>query len=637
VFVKNLLAPKLQSKYSTWFMPQAAPFRNVSQTLAARNTPDPVKKGKGPLKKLHDTWRILFGVRRVPASGAGHWEEGAIDATDLVVLLHAYGTSPGSLNQVANNVREKFPRADLFRPVLPFHVFSTAHFNVIAKEVVEAITQRHGARPYSRIILVGHSMGALLARKVYVVACGQTPEAPLEEEFSGMTPAPWADKVQRIVLLAAMNRGWRISHHLSITKALGLSFGVLVGRIVEFVSRRPLMVMQIRRGAPALTQLRLQWLAMRQAAKVRKCGAALTVQLLGSIDDLVSPDDNVDLVSGRDFVYLDVPRSGHLSLIYLKGDPKRGQDQEEATRAAGRARVFSDALSGSKDYLELKSAQLADAALAQDETVTHVIFVVHGIRDAGYWTEKIARHVKALGEINPQSKFAMVTSSYGYFPMAPFLAAAQRRKKVEWLMDQYAQALSRYPKARRKFSCVAHSNGTYLVAKALEEYPAVQFERIVFAGSVVRRAFPWHKFTDRVQAVMNYVATADWVVAFFPKLFEQLRIQDLGSAGHDGFAPVTSGVMQVRYVHGGHSAALGEEHWNDIARFVVYGTPVKATGKQDPVVKALGIVPPVVWALIIGILGTVAWCILSFIPDPEFKTVIFIAYLWLIWKLLNWL
>jgi pimeloyl-ACP methyl ester carboxylesterase len=203
-------------------------------------------------------------------------------------------------------------------------------------------------------------------------------------------------------------------------------------------------------------------------------------------------------------------------------------------------------------------------------------------------------------------------------------------------MDQYAQAVSCYPSARRRFSCVAHSNGTYLVAKALEEYPAVQFERIVFAGSVVRRAFPWHKFTDRVTAVMNYVATADWVVAFFPKLFEQLRIQDLGSAGHDGFDPVTSGVMQVRYVRGGHSAALGEEHWNDIARFVVYGTPVTAAGEQDPVVKFFGIAPPVVWAVIIGILGTLAWCI-HFIHSPEKRTIVFIGYLWLIWKLLNWL
>lgn len=612
--------------------------QNGPQTPAASNTPASEWKKKSLWEKLRHYWRILFGVARVPAGDPAHWKEVAANATDLVVLLHAYGTSPKSLDQVARNVRAKFATADLFRPVLPFHVFSSANFSVIAKEVVEAITQRHAAKQYSSIIFIGHSMGALLARKVYIVACGQTPDAPLEAEFSGMTPAPWAEKVERIILLAAMNRGWRISHHLSILKAVGLSFGVLVGRIVECLGRRQLMVMQIRRGAPALTQIRLQWLAMRQAVMLRNRGDALTIQLLGSIDDLVSPEDNVDLVSGSDFVYLDVPRSGHLSLIYLEGDPKLGDDQEEAGRAAGRAQVFFYALTGSQEFLKLKSVQLGDAASAPDDSVTHVIFVVHGIRDAGYWTQKIARHVKSAGESNPANKyrFAMVTSSYGYFPMAPFLAAAQRRKKVEWLMDQYAQAVSRYPKARQRFSCIAHSNGTYLVAKALEEYPAVQFERIVFAGSVVRQAFPWQNFTDRVTAVLNYVATADWVVAFFPKLFEQLRIQDLGSAGHDGFDPVTSDVIQVRYVRGGHSAALGEEHWKDIAKFVVYGTPVTAAGEQNRVVKFFGIAPPVIWALIIGILCVLAWCI-HFIPSPELRTIVFIAFLWLIWKLLNWL
>lgn len=35
--------------------------------------------------------------------------------------------------------------------------------------------------------------------------------------------------------------------------------------------------------------------------------------------------------------------------------------------------------------------------------------------------------------------------------------------------------------------------------------------------------------------MLNYVASGDWVVAFFPKAMELLGIQDIGSAGHDGF------------------------------------------------------------------------------------------------------
>jgi hypothetical protein len=43
------------------------------------------------------------------------------------------------------------------------------------------------------------------------------------------------------------------------------------------------------------------------------------VQLLGSIDDYVAPNDNIDLVSGGEFVYLGVPSSGHKSVAQDAG------------------------------------------------------------------------------------------------------------------------------------------------------------------------------------------------------------------------------------------------------------------------------------------------------------------------------
>jgi triacylglycerol esterase/lipase EstA (alpha/beta hydrolase family) len=83
-------------------------------------------------------------------------------------------------------------------------------------------------RPVDNIILVGHSLGALLARKLYVVACGETNEALFEEalrerhhckEDDLIEPRIWSSKVSRIVLLAGMNRGWRLSHHINLRRA----------------------------------------------------------------------------------------------------------------------------------------------------------------------------------------------------------------------------------------------------------------------------------------------------------------------------------------------------------------------------------------------------------------------------------
>ena len=215
---------------------------------------------------------------------------------------------------------------------------------------------------------------------------------------------------------------------------------------------------------------------------------------------------------------------------------------------------------------------------------TNVVFVIHGIRDKGFWTQKIARKIKELGEKEGQN-FESFTKSYGYFAMLPFLAPVVRQRKVEWLMDRYAELRARYPHPATKFYYVGHSNGTYLAAHALDAYPAARFERIVFAGSVVRKDFEWSKYTSvgdaanapspRVRAVLNFVATKDWVVALFPKALQPWRWFNLGSAGHDGFnAGSTVGpVYQYKYIQGRHDAALAESNWPALAEFIVFGTP----------------------------------------------------------------
>jgi len=221
--------------------------------------------------------------------------------------------------------------------------------NEIDRQVQEAQTT---AQSIENIVFIGHSIGALLARKIYVVACGETRDALFEAEFRTGTdeageglvqPRPWAGKVSRIVLMAAMNRGWHLSHHLELWRAPFWAAGVAIGNIIHLVTGRWPLIMTLRRGAPFIAQLRLQWLYMRRRAEAAgtanvggQQGNALVVQVLGSRDDLVSPEDNVDLVSGGDFHYLDAPRSGHASVVRL-------DDRKDGER---RKKVFLIALEG---------------------------------------------------------------------------------------------------------------------------------------------------------------------------------------------------------------------------------------------------------------------------------------------------
>ncbi len=674
-------------------------------------------------------WALLPALLRTPPVSCSVADAEA-SPSDLVVLLHAFGKTSGSLDDLRRAVKFEtvMPGADVLMCDLPFGIFSMAEPEDVVAELLGEIDRAWSAKSsYRRLRLVGHSMGALFARKAYVVASGETKGAPFEVELesalagddwkSDSEDGPdevvvgardWAAAVDRIVLMAGMNRGWSISHHLSIKRAVELYAGVAAGEVLEKRFGRLPLIFAVRRGAPFITNLRIQWLEMRRRARCEEgtAGGATTAQLLGSIDDLVSPEDNIDLISGRDFFYLDVERSGHASVIEVDLEEPPPESTSEQVRARAvekeRGRVFKLALTGTVE--ELRDEQVLEAgseleALAQcdpqppaariaaddarqedesataaveqpwagDAPVTDVVFVIHGIRDEGHWTQKIARRVEARAR-DSGKRVVPEPSSYGYFPMLPFLRGSARRAKVEWLMDRYTEARARYPQAR--FHYVGHSNGTYLLAKALETYPSVRFERVVFVGSVVRTDYSWKEALqrDQVQAVLNFVASGDWVVAFFPKALELADFQDLGSAGHDGFLdaqselglPASKRVFQPEmprdgeyvpaYVSGGHSEALDEAFWDSIAQFIIDDEIPEDFSrrltrdeelresfveKRVGLVRFLGDRAPLLWLLLACVLGAILYGLVK-LPLREWqRTLIVLGYLFLIWTVLT--
>jgi triacylglycerol esterase/lipase EstA (alpha/beta hydrolase family) len=148
-------------------------------------------------------------------------------ADALIVLLHAYTLSPDSLSTVADAIRKALPRANIIKPSLPLGRFSFADPVVIARDLVLRIDKEFEEHDYKRIILVGHSVGGLLARKAYLLAWGQNPDAPLEGDngIGFAQPRPWVDRIERIILLAGMNRGWSVSHHMVLANLFIFSVG----------------------------------------------------------------------------------------------------------------------------------------------------------------------------------------------------------------------------------------------------------------------------------------------------------------------------------------------------------------------------------------------------------------------------
>lgn len=523
-------------------------------------------------------------------------------AKTLIIMVHGYDATRYSLRFVWFAAKEAVPSSDFFLPDLPLNMLSFEDPITVITDLIKKVDLRQREHRYEHIIIVGHSIGALLARKFYIHACGepsatdgyQQLRAPFEPAVENRNGYDWADKVERLVLLAGMNLGWSISQHMKLWTALKYRIGVAFGKYImtplvffRTVARfsahgldalcHPMtpLIFTMRRGATFLTNLRVQWIVMRERAQTAQNhdghqterGSALVVQMLGTIDDIVSPDDNVDLVTGQDFVYVDVAKTGHVNILQL--DP--------TTIGETRKKHFVDALTLPKDELMRLNARITSIDAPQrNENVKHVVFIIHGIRDLGFWTTRIARRVKAI-HVDP-NEVESVTASYGYFPMLSFLFLGRRREKVVWLMDRYTEALASYPKA--EFHFFGHSNGTYLLARSFRDYPFCRFKHVAFAGSVVRTDYGWEALIrdGRIKAAMNYVCTDDYVVAWFPRLFEPFKRMDLGGAGFYGFKEMDASnqpakLKQVSFVHGGHSAATQEDNWDSIGDFLINGNP----------------------------------------------------------------
>lgn len=551
----------------------------------------------------------------VEIASTGGFYQSAPQGKLLVVMLHAYRQTPATLGRVAGEVRRVYPESDILAPRLPFHLTSLADPNDIAQMVVDAIDEVFVAR-YKAIMFIGHSMGAIIARRVWALAHGMTTTT----EIDPAAAKPWATSIKRIVLTAALNRGWRTSTALDPVNRLIWAFGTAWGNFMRYnpIHKAEPVIMAFRQGAPFLTLTRLQCLELEA-----RLGSAqpIVVQLLGTSDDYVAPTDNVDLATGANFFYLEVPGATHRGIVDL--------DEGFAGIAAAK---FRRAIAGNKQHLtkgalkleevfDLHSGTIDDYDVANPNspsaTVTDVVFVIHGIRDRGFWTHRLARAIKSYAREHDR-ECRTVTSTYGYFAMGPFLLPWVRRSKAEWLLDQIVSARSLYPRAR--FSYVGHSNGTYLLAKALHLCPAVRFEQVVFAGSVVRTDWDWQHFigVKQVKAVLNYVATGDWVVAVFPSGLQRGLGADVGGAGHLGFQPppLPSSVSNLEYVKGSHGAALAFPYWREMAAFVIDGKAPGAPTQpppRGPITEALGRAAPFI-----------CWLLIAFV---------FLAPLYLLWSL----
>ena len=358
--------------------------------------------------------------------------------------------------------------------------------------------------------------------------------------------------------------------------------------------------MQLRLHCP---NLRVQWIRLGQSAITH---LPPTIQLLGDLDDVVAEEDNIDVLADANFRYLKLRDTGHSSICNFK-EPAVGAHRKEKFRQALLTPI--EQLDG--DVM----ANAAEVGQIKDR----VVFIMHGIRDRGYWSIQISDAIENVAEQQGQS-VETIMAGYGYFPILRFLFLGTRQVNVRWFMDRYTEAIARYPNA--KVSFIGHSNGTYLLAAALQRYRTCKIDNVAFAGSVVPVNYPWDALMQqgRVHAVRNDVASADWVVGIFPGFFELFKLGDIGTAGHNGFQDdMPKDYSFDQYFKGTHGAALHPLNHESLARFIITGEKAAAdphllVKQQNSLVVLLAKQCWAVWSaitIIIALIGILLTGLLS--------------------------
>ena len=135
---------------------------------------------------------------------------------------------------------------------------------------------------------------------------------------------------------------------------------------------------------------------------------------------------------------------------------------------------------------------------------THVIAMVHGIRDIGAWQGTVSSELMmARGIQVVQIRYGMFSAWRFLFPLPIFF-----KRPTEKVVDGLRNLRNEYPNA--KLSVIAHSFGTFLTLRALRKDPLIQLWKIVFCGSVADDLGDWSALRQRVGD--NHLPTKEFIV-----------------------------------------------------------------------------------------------------------------------------
>jgi hypothetical protein len=198
----------------------------------------------------------------------------------------------------------------------------------------------------------------------------------------------------------------------------------------------------------------------------------------------------------------------------------------------------------------------------------HLVFLIHGIRTRAAWVPRVTGAIETDG-------FRVCPCSYGYFDLFRFwLPGGTREVPVALIERQIRAYKNTYEKKGTavRMSAIAHSFGTYIVSRILEEATDLRWERLILCGAIVPEDFRWDRVEGQVQAanVINDVGRRD----IWPAMAKVLTF-GYGDSGTAGFYSA----VENRFHNCGHGDYFEGSFPNDFwAPWIHSGTLRKPEG-----------------------------------------------------------
>ncbi len=173
---------------------------------------------------------------------------------------------------------------------------------------------------------------------------------------------------------------------------------------------------------------------------------------------------------------------------------------------------------------------------------------IHGWNSDRAWQLSLTGPINSLG-------YKFLPYDYGrkILKILPFQISQDVKRFRDWYFIQTDNKLYKIDISHpfKRPSIIAHSLGSWILAKALIKYPEIKFDKVFLFGSIIPASFDWYKLIlgDQINSVIYEKCEGDKVM-FFSGLITGKR----STCTKDGFVQKSSFIHEERREHFQHGS-----------------------------------------------------------------------------------